>query len=90
MKKAGLLQVELARADGRWHKAYDSPKNMKMPEDLLLQLSKNKKAKAFFDGLNKTNLYAIAWRLQTAKKPETRARRLREILEMMKKGKKFH
>src|ERR1051325_1996847 len=90
MKKAGLLQVELARADGRWHKAYDSPKNMKMPEDLLLQLSKNKKAKAFFDGLNKTNLYAIAWRLQTAKKPETRARRLSEILEMMKKGKKFH
>jgi uncharacterized protein YdeI (YjbR/CyaY-like superfamily) len=90
MKKAGMEQVELAKADGRWQKAYDSPKNMTMPEDFLQQLSKNKKAKAFFDGLNKTNQYAIAWRLQTAKKPETREKRLKEILAMMKEGKKFH
>lgn len=90
MKKAGLQQVELAKADGRWEQAYDSPKNMKVPEDFLQQLSKNKKAKTFFDGLNKANQYAIAWRLQTAKKPETREKRLREILEMMSEGKKFH
>jgi uncharacterized protein YdeI (YjbR/CyaY-like superfamily) len=90
MKKAGMLQVELAKADGRWKQAYDSPKNMTVPEDFLQQLSKNKKAKAFFDGLNKANLYAIAWRLQTAKKPETREKRLKEILVMMSEGKKFH
>ncbi|MGN6533472.1 MAG: YdeI/OmpD-associated family protein [Ginsengibacter sp.] len=90
MEKAGMQQVELAKADGRWQQAYDSSKNMKVPEDFLQQLSKNEKAKTFFDGLNKANLYAIAWRLQTAKKPETREKRLKEILEMMSEGKKFH
>jgi uncharacterized protein YdeI (YjbR/CyaY-like superfamily) len=90
MKKAGMEQVELAKGDGRWQQAYDSPKNMKVPDDFLQELSKNKKAKTFFDGLNKTNLYAIAWRLQTAKKPETREKRLKEILAMMSEGKKFH
>jgi uncharacterized protein YdeI (YjbR/CyaY-like superfamily) len=90
MKKAGMQQVELAKADGRWQQAYDSPKNMTLPEDFLQQLSKDKKAKAFFDGLNKANQYAIAWRLQTAKKPETREKRLKEILKMMTEGKKFH
>ena len=89
MKKAGMEQIALAKADGRWQQAYDSSKNMKMPEDFLQQLSKNKKAKAFFETLNKTNQYAIAWRLQTAKKPETRERRLKAILEMMREGKKF-
>lgn len=90
MKEAGMQQVEWAKADGRWQQAYDSSKNMKVPEDFLQQLLKNKKAKAFFEGLNKANLYAIAWRLQTAKKPETREKRLKEILAMMKEGKKFH
>jgi len=83
-------EIEKAKADGRWQKAYDSPGTMSMPEDFLKLLNKNKKAKAFFESLNKTNLYAIAWRLQTAKKPETRERRLKVILEMMAKGKKFH
>lgn len=90
MGKAGMHQVELAKADGRWQQAYDSYKNMKVPEDFLQLLSKNEKAKTFFDGLNKANLYAIAWRLQTAKKPETREKRLKEILQMMSEGKKFH
>jgi uncharacterized protein YdeI (YjbR/CyaY-like superfamily) len=90
METAGMQQVELAKADGRWQQAYDSPRNMKVPEDFLEQLSKNKKAKAFFDALNKANQYAIAWRLQTAKKPETREKRLKEILKMMREGKKFH
>lgn len=90
MKKVGMQQVELAKADGRWQQAYDSPKNMTVPEDFLQLLSKNKKAKAFFDELNKANQYAIAWRLQTAKKPETREKRLKEILQMMSEGKKFH
>lgn len=90
MKKAGLKQVEAAKADGRWEKAYDSPKDMVIPEDFLKELSKNKKAKAFFETLNKANTYAIGWRLQTAKKPETRIKRMKEILVMLKAGKKFH
>jgi len=90
MKEAGMQQVELAKADGRWQQAYDSPKHMDIPEDFLQQLSKNKKAKKFFEGLSKANLYAIAWRLQTAKKPETREKRLKELLVMMSEGKKLH
>lgn len=90
MQQAGMHQVELAKADGRWQQAYDSSKNMKVPEDFLQQLSTNEKAKTFFDGLNKANQYAISWRLQTAKKPETREKRLKEILQMMSEGKKFH
>lgn len=90
MKPSGLKEVEKAKNDGRWEKAYDSPENMKVPEDFLKELSKNKKAKAFFDTLNKTNLYAIAWRLQTAKKPETREKRKRLMLDMMARSEKFH
>jgi uncharacterized protein YdeI (YjbR/CyaY-like superfamily) len=90
MKKAGMEQVEFAKADGRWQKAYDSPKNMKVPEDFLQQLSKNKKAKAFFDGLNKTTQYAISWRLQTEKKPQTSEKRLKLNQAMMKERKKNH
>jgi uncharacterized protein YdeI (YjbR/CyaY-like superfamily) len=90
MKAAGLKEFEDAKADGRHKTAYDSPSNMEIPVDFLKALSKNKKAKAFFDTLNKSNTYAIAWRLQTAKKPETRERRMKVILQMMKVGKKFH
>lgn len=89
MKSAGLKQVEAAKKDGRWDAAYDSPKNMAIPKDFIEALSKNKKAKTFFDTLNKANLYAIAWRLQTAKKPETREKRMKAILLMMKEGKRF-
>jgi uncharacterized protein YdeI (YjbR/CyaY-like superfamily) len=90
MKPAGLKEFEDAKAGGRHKTAYDSPSNMEIPSDFLKELSKNKKAKAFFDTLNKSNTYAIAWRLQTAKKPETRERRMEVILKMMKEGKKFH
>ncbi len=90
MHTAGRKEVEAAKADGRWERAYDSPKNMEVPEDFIAELSKNKKALAFFETLNKTNRYSIAWRLQTAKKPETRERRKKVILEMMAKGEKFH
>ncbi len=90
MKPAGLKEVEAAKIDGRWEKAYDSPANMEMPDDFLQELSKDKKAQAFFETLNKTNTYAIAWRLQTAKKPETREKRMKKILEMLSKGEKLH
>lgn len=90
MKSAGLAVVEAAKNDGRWAAAYDSPGNAAIPNDFLNQLGKNKKAKAFFETLNKTNLYSIAWRLQTAKKPVTRERRMKAILAMLAKGEKFH
>ena len=61
-----------------------------IPEDFLKELSKDKKAEIFFNSLNKTNRYAIAWRLQTAKKPETREKRMKSILEMLAKEEKFH
>ena len=90
MRPAGLKAVEKAKADGSWAKAYDPPSNMTIPEDFLKELSKNKKAKAFFMGLNKTNLFSIGFRLQTAKKQETRDKRMKEIIEMLAKGEKFH
>ncbi len=90
MKAAGQEQIDAAKADGRWSVAYDSHSTMEIPEDFLKALAKNKKAKAFFESLNKANLYSIAFRLQTAKKPETREKRMKQILEMMKNGEKFH
>ncbi len=90
MKPPGLEEVEKAKADGRWERAYDAQSTMQIPADLVKQLSKNKKAKAFFDTLNKTNKFAIVWRLQTAKKPETREKRLKVILEMLSSHQKFH
>jgi uncharacterized protein YdeI (YjbR/CyaY-like superfamily) len=90
MKPSGLHEIEKAKADGRWAKAYDSPAEMKASDDFITALSKNKKAKTFFESLNRANKYAIAWRLQTAKKPETREKRMKTILEMLAKGEKFH
>lgn len=89
MKPAGLNAVEKAKADGRWEKAYDSPSKMTIPEDFLKELSKNKKAEAFFKGLNKTNLFFIGFRLQTAKKQETREKRMKAIIEKLAKGEKL-
>lgn len=90
MKPAGLKQVEAAQADGRWRRAYDSPSAMRMPQDFLVRLAKNKQALKFFESLNRANTYAIAYRLQTAKKPETREKRVKSILQMLASGQKFH
>ena len=90
MMAAGLKAVAAAKADGRWQAAYASQRNAGPPEDFLKELSKNKKAMAFFETLNKANVYAIVYRLATAKKPETRAKRMKTILAMMAQGKKFH
>ena len=90
MQPAGLRQVDDARQDGRWNDAYDSPSRSTLPDDLLAALSKNKKARAFFETLNKTNRYAITWRLQTARRPETRARRLKAMVAMLARHEAFH
>jgi uncharacterized protein YdeI (YjbR/CyaY-like superfamily) len=90
MAPAGIEAVEAAKADGRWESAYASPKNASPPEDFLNELSKNKKAEAFFRTLNKANIYSIVYRLETAKKLETREKRMKTILAMMERGKAFH
>lgn len=90
MKPSGIKEAEKAKNDGRWEKAYDSPGNMVVPEDFIQELTKNEKALEFFGSLNRVNKYSIAWRLQTAKNPETRDKRIKEILIMLEKGAKFH
>ncbi len=90
MMPRGFTEIEKAKADGRWARAYDSHTTMQEAEDLLTELKKDKSAEAFYQSLNKTNKFAINFRLQTAKKPETRSKRLNEIIQMMKDGKKFH
>jgi uncharacterized protein YdeI (YjbR/CyaY-like superfamily) len=83
MKPAGLREVERARADGRWDAAYDAQSTMTIPNDLRRELEKNDKARAFFSTLDSRNRYAILYRLQDAKKPETRARRLEKYVTML-------
>ena len=90
MARAGFEAVEAARADGRWQTAYDSSRNAAPPSDFLAELDKNKKAKALFETLTKANVYSIVYRLQTAKKPETREKRMKAILGMLARGGKFH
>lgn len=90
MQPAGLAEIERAKRDGRWKQAYDSPKNAAMPSDLQAALNKNQRAKAFFATLEGRNRYAILWRVQTAKKPETRAKRIALFVEMLERGEKLH
>jgi uncharacterized protein YdeI (YjbR/CyaY-like superfamily) len=90
MTRAGVKEIDAAKKDGRWGSAYDSPKNMEVPADFLKELKKDRKAESFFTALNKANTYAIAWRLQTARKPQTREKRMRAILEMLARGEKLH
>jgi uncharacterized protein YdeI (YjbR/CyaY-like superfamily) len=87
---SGLKEVTAAKEDGRWKAAYDSFSKAAVPDDFLKELARNNKANAFFGTLNKTNLYSIAYRLQTAKKPETREKRMRAIIDKLARGEKFH
>lgn len=90
MKPAGLRTIEAAKKDGRWANAYESPKNISIPRDFQSALDKNKKAKAWFDMLNRTNRYAILSRIFTAKKAETRAKRIKQFIEMLEKNEQIH
>lgn len=90
MRPAGLAAVEVAKKNGQWEAAYDSPKDMQVPEDFFKAVAKDPKTLAFYQTLNRANLYAIAWRLHTAKKPETRIKRFKVLLEMLQKGDKLH
>jgi len=90
MRPGGLAEIERAKQDGRWDAAYDSATSSTIPIDLQTELDRHPKAKAFFATINATNRYAILWRLQTAKKAETRAKRLATFIQMLEKGETIH
>lgn len=90
MQAAGLKEVERAQADGRWADAYDSPSTAVVPPDLQAALDLDVKAKAFFETLNGVNRYAVLWRVQTAKRAETRAKRIAQFVAMLARHEKLH
>ena len=90
MREAGFKEIERAKADGRWDAAYQPQSQMTFPDDLQAALDANPDAHEFFKTLNSQNRYAILYRLQSAKKPETRAKRLREFMAMLSEKKKIY
>jgi uncharacterized protein YdeI (YjbR/CyaY-like superfamily) len=90
MKPAGLKEIERAKADGRWAAAYASQRTIEVPEDLQAALARNARAKAHFAKLDSRNRYAILLRTHNAKRPETRARRIAQFVEMLAKGETIH
>jgi uncharacterized protein YdeI (YjbR/CyaY-like superfamily) len=90
MRPAGLAAVERARQDGRWEAAYDSSRTATVSADFEAELDLHPRARAFFETISAANRYAILWRLQTAKKAETRAKRMRTFIEMLEKGETLH
>jgi len=88
MRPAGFREIERAEADGRWDAAYEPPSTATVPDDLRVALEKNEGAREFFETLDSRNRYAILHRIQDAKKPETRARRVAKYVEMLADWKK--
>ena len=90
MNAAGLREVERAKRDGRWDGAYDSPSGAKVPADFQAALDRIPRAKAFFATLDSRNRYAVLFRIQTAKKAETRAKRIAQFAKMLSQREKIH
>ncbi|HXJ08397.1 MAG TPA: YdeI/OmpD-associated family protein [Burkholderiales bacterium] len=90
MNAAGMREVERAKRDGRWEGAYDSPSGAAIPADFQAVLNKTPRAKAFFATLDSRNRYAVLFRIQTARKAETRARRIKQFAGMLSQHKKIH
>jgi uncharacterized protein YdeI (YjbR/CyaY-like superfamily) len=90
MRPGGLQEMERAKADGRWDAAYEPQSTASVPKDLQRELDRRPDAAAFFAGLDSRNRYAILYRLQDAKRPETRARRLSEFVAMLEEHRKVY
>jgi uncharacterized protein YdeI (YjbR/CyaY-like superfamily) len=90
MKPPGLAEVERARADGRWDAAYAPQSRATVPEDLQAELARSPTAAAFFASLSSRNRYSILYRLEDAKRPETRAKRLAQFVEMLERGESLY
>lgn len=90
MQPAGQAEIDRAKADGRWDAAYDGARTAAVPADLQAALDARPGAAAFLSALDAANRYAVLWRVQTAKKPETRARRIEMLVAMLARGEKIH
>ena len=90
MQAAGLNQIEYAKHDGRWEAAYDSSRTAAIPADFQAALDRNDRAQEFFKDLDRANRYAVLFRIQTAKKAETRARKIQQFIEMLERREKIH
>jgi uncharacterized protein YdeI (YjbR/CyaY-like superfamily) len=90
MKPSGLRAIEVAKKNGQWEKAYEPQSNATMPEDFAAELELNVKAKAFYDTLSRVNQYAIIFRINNAKKQETRTKKIQQFIAMLEKGEKIY
>ncbi len=90
MRPSGIAEVDRAKADGRWDAAYDSPKNITVPDDLETAFKKNKRAKTFFESLDSRNRYAVLFRIHNAKRAETREKRIKQFVEMLGRREKIY
>jgi uncharacterized protein YdeI (YjbR/CyaY-like superfamily) len=90
MRPAGLVEIEKAKASGRWEAAYESQSKASVPEDLQRELDRHPAAAAFFATLDSANRYAILYRVQEAKRPETRTKRIEKFIGMLERGEKVH
>ncbi|MCU1270471.1 MAG: hypothetical protein JWN74_1765 [Acidobacteriaceae bacterium] len=90
MTPAGHEAIAQAKTNGRWDSAYDSPSRATVPDDFQAALNANYRANAFFKNLDRANRYAMLFRIQTAKKPETRARNVQKFIAMLERGEKIH
>jgi uncharacterized protein YdeI (YjbR/CyaY-like superfamily) len=90
MREPGLREVERAQADGRWEAAYDGQRTAELPDDLRRALEENEAAAQFFATLDAQNRYAVLYRVQEAKRAETRARRIAQFVEMLARGETLH
>ncbi|KAL2170807.1 hypothetical protein VTG60DRAFT_4376 [Thermothelomyces hinnuleus] len=86
MREPGWAEIEAAKADGRWEKAYASASTMQVPDDFREALERNSKAKAFFEGLGKTKRYSFLWRITTAKREETRRKKIDQFITLLARG----
>jgi len=90
MTELGLAQIEAAKADGRWESAYQPASRSEVPPELQAALDQSPKAAAFFATLKGANRYAILYRIQTANKPEARAKRIAQFVAMLERGETIH
>src|ERR1022692_3334735 len=90
MRPAGLAEVDRAKADGRWEAAYEPQSAITVPDDLAAGLARNDSARAFFETLTGVNRYAILYRITSAQRPETRARRIAKFVAMLAEHKKIY
>lgn len=90
MRDGGRREIDAAKADGRWDGAYHGASRMDVPPELAAALAKNRKAKAFFDALDRTNRYAFCWRVQSAVKARTKIARVERLVAMLARGETIH